>query len=207
MPPGVYLVTLTGPHSGDLVHDRRVLGDAWRALSKVANAERWWSAYAMTWEATPGANGEGHLHMHVAALSSWIPFERLHEVWRTVMPGACVLDVQAPKNGRKAVGRAANYLAKYVTKGIEPSEFTGRKAGELLVAMRGKRKVTTSARFWMPTPSCCPTCKRAWAAAQSPCGLQDLAPAAVLRSMAERYRWWVARGAPQVEVRWPSAVG
>lgn len=204
MPPGVYLVTLTGPHSGDLVTDRRVLGEAWRALSKVANAERWWSHYAMTWEATSGASGEGHLHMHVAVLSSWIPYDRLHDAWRTVMPGALVLDVQAPKQGRRAVGRAANYLAKYVTKGIEPTEFTGRKAGELLVAMRGKRKVTTSRAFWQVTESCCKACKQAWRASRSPDGLQAIAPASCLKAMAERARWWVSRGDPQVAVRWAS---
>ena len=202
MMPGIYLITLTGPHTGDLEADRRALGRAWREFSKVANAERWWSAYAMTWEATPGESGDGHLHMHVAALSTWLPYEQLHEVWRAVMPGARVLDVQAPKHGRKAVGRAANYLAKYVTKGIEPSEFTGRKAGELLVAMRGKRKVTTSTRFWLKQESCCSKCLKPWTLSQSPVGLQDIAPHAVLKSMAERYRWWVPRGAPQVEVRW-----
>jgi diadenosine tetraphosphate (Ap4A) HIT family hydrolase len=207
MAPGIYLITLTGPHSGDLETDRRVLGEAWRALSKIANAERWWSAYAMTWEATPGQNGEGHLHMHVAALSSWVPYEDLHTAWRSVMPGALVLDVQAPKQGRKAVGRAANYLAKYVTKGIEPVEFTGRKAGELLVAMRGRRKVTTSARFWLPVACVCRKCNQERTLSQSPPGLQDVMPAAVLRARAERHRWrgWkLARGAPQVEVRWPS---
>lgn len=191
MLPGVYLLTLTGPHSGDLETDRVRFGEAWRKLTKVAHAGRWWSAYALTWEATRGDDGRGHLHAHVAVVSSWIPYDELHAAWRDAMPGAMVLDVQAPqksKHARTEAESAARYLAKYVTKGVEPSEFTGRKAGELLVAFRGRRKVTTSRHFWH-YDSRCKQCGCAHRAVGHPQSLQDIAPGAVLRSMSERTRY------------------
>jgi hypothetical protein len=201
MPPGIYLITLTGPHSGDLEADRARLGAAWRRLTKDAHAGRWWSTYALTWEATPGADGLGHVHAHVAVISSWVPYEELHASWERAMPGAKVLDVQAPSRRRAEAQSAANYLAKYVTKGCDPREFTGRKAGELLCAFRGKRKVTTSAHFWFKTDPVCTKCRTPHRLTCAPEGLQDIAPGAVLRSRAERVKWWVPRGAPQVSLR------
>jgi len=204
MPPGVYLVTLTGPHSGDLAVDRKRLGDAWRKLTKVAHAGRWWGAYALTWEATRGDDGQGHLHAHVAVVSSWIPYDELHAAWREAMPGAVVLDVQAPKKSKHArteAESAARYLAKYVTKGVEPGEFSGRKAGELLVAFRGLRKVTTSRHFWHHDTRC-KQCGREHRAVGHPQSLQDIAPGAVLRSLSERTRYRDAARFPlQVPLR------
>jgi hypothetical protein len=203
MLPGVYLITLTGPHSGDLETDRKNLGAAWRRLTKSANAGKWWGAYALTWEATNGRDGRGHMHAHVAVVSSWVPYEELHAAWSLAMPGARVLDVQAPKSARNQSGRAANYLAKYVTKGVDPSEMTGRKAGELLCAFRGKRKVTTSAHFWNHQRGHCKVCKCQHRAVGAPSSLQEIAPGAVLRSMSERTRYRDAtRFAPQVYLRW-----
>jgi hypothetical protein len=203
MLPGVYLLTLTGPHSGDLVVDRRRLGNALRELLKVGRARGWWTHYAATWEATAGDDGLGHLHIHMACVSSWIPYEELHAAWRAAMPGALVLHVSAPsaKHGRKDAGRAANYLAKYVTKGIEPAELTGRKAGELLVAFRGKRKVTTSRHFWMREVLTCRDCGCQHRQVEAPCSLQTVAPGAVFRALQERSRWRPPRGSPQVMLR------
>lgn len=202
MPPGIYLVTLTGPHSGDIEMDRRKLGRAWESLRKHAHAAQWWKTYALTWEVTKGESGTPHVHAHVAVISSWVPYDELHAAWRHAMPGALVLDVQSPaKDTRNASGRAANYLAKYVTKGIEPSELTGRKAGELLVAFRKRRKVTTSRHFWMKTKRPCPTCNRMHVTAEHPVSLQAVAPGAVLSAYAERIGVWVERGQPQVGLR------
>ncbi len=192
MRPGVYLVTFTGPHSGDIARDRERLGKAWRKLTKIASAEKWWSAYALTWEVAMSKKGDGlgHVHAHVACVSSWIPFDELLEAWRSVMPGARVLDVQAPNRKRNEAGCAASYLAKYVTKGVDPAEMTGQKAGELLVAFRGRRKVTTSAKFWTrATERACKKCKCTHRSVEAPCSLQDLSPGAVLRSMVQRRRW------------------
>ncbi len=202
MLPGIYLVTLTGPHSGDIEQDRIALGRAWERLRKVAHAEQWWKTYALTWEVTKGESGTPHVHAHVAVISSWIPYEELHIAWRRAMPGALVLDVQAPNRTRSEAGRAANYLAKYVTKGIEPSELTGRKAGELLVAFRSRRKVTTSRHFWQHQKRECPKCGQMHQSVGAPCSLQAIAPASVLTAFAERIGVWLERGEPQVNLRW-----
>lgn len=198
--PGVYLITLTVKHSGSIASDREHLARSWRRLTKVATAEGWWGAYVMVYEVTPGKDGQGHVHIHLAAVSSWVPYDRLHAEWRRIA-GAVVLDVSPPKSGSTRVSRAADYISKYVTKGVEPQVFTGQKAGELLVAMRGKRKVTTSLDFWRPDrdrETRCRTCHCKHRAVGTPPALRVVAPAAVLRSIAERVGWWVPRGAVQV---------
>lgn len=200
MVPGVYLVTLTGPHTGDIEADRRRMSAAWRKLSKHGRAENWWGDYAATWEVTPGVDSKGHVHLHVACVSSWVPYDELHDAWRRALPGSRVLDVRAPNGSRKQAAAAANYLAKYVTKGIEPAEFTGAKAGELLVAFRAKRKVTTSLHFWIPEDHACRQCGCQHRVVEAPCSLQDIAPGAVLRAWAERLRWFIPRGEVQMSL-------
>lgn len=214
MKPGIYLITLTAPHSGDLATDRERMGKAVRTLLKEANREDWWRTYALTWEATAGEDGKGHMHAHLAVISSWVPYTRdngtgrgLHEVWRDAMPGALVVNVSPPCKGGDEAAIGAQYLAKYVTKGVDPSEFTGRKAGELLIAFRSKRKVTTSAGFWQRLPPECEHCKQLWQSLGAPMSLQKLLPGAVLRSMAERMGYWVPRGGPQVGLRWDGDSG
>ena len=227
MAPGVYMITLTAPHSGDLESDRERMGPAVRKLLKHAERWGWWRTYALTWEATGGTRDEGHMHVHLCVISSWIPYtaeqaqgaeawcprrpgERrrrqrgLHEVWQDAVPGALHPHVNAPRRDTDEAASAAGYLAKYVTKGIEVDEFTGRKAGELLCAFRNRRKVSTSAHFWRLRDPRCPCCQEWFRQVEAPSGLQDLAPGAVLRSQAERLRWWVPRGSPQVSVRWGS---
>lgn len=212
MVPGVYLITLTGPHSGDIATDRARMGRAVRVLLKHATWQRWWSVYAYTWEVTPGADGLGHVHCHLAVVSSWVPFtvtqveqndplawcprrkgeqrramrkrsRGLHEVWRDAMPGAVVLDVRPPKReSANQAFSAAHYLSKYVTKGVEPSEFTGTKAGELLVAMAGRRKVSTSEDFYVPPITACECCGEEYRSAGAPVSLRDFNPGAFIRT-------------------------
>jgi hypothetical protein len=252
MTPGIYLITLTGPHSGNFVVDRDRMGKAVHELLKHAAAQEWWSTYALTWEATKGEDGLGHLHVHLAVISSWIPYtsseipsvvaeawcpERpvdlgkrsgplrpghsrrrakaktllkqnrgLHEVWRDAMPGALVLKVNPPGQSSDEALSAGVYLAKYVTKGVDAAEFTGRKAGELLVALRCRRKVSTSAGFWVAPITTCPHCEQEFRSALAPCSMQSLAPAAVLRARAQRSTWyadgtWRRPGSP-VEPPW-----
>jgi len=211
MMPGIYLITFTMPHSGSIMIDREAMGNAWRALSKVANAGGWWGHYALTWEVTPGTKGDGHVHMHAAVISAWVPYDALREAWAVAMPGSIQPDVRAPNTQRsKPAQSAADYLAKYVTKGVDPSGFTGQKAGELLVAFRGKRKVTTSLGFWRPTKDreiACPRCGQKHRSLGAPVGIARIAPGAVLRGLAERRRvagapggWWVPRGGVQCKL-------
>lgn len=196
--PGIYLVTLTGPHSGDVVVDRERMGAAVRVLLKHAGAERWWRHYALVWECTPGKDGRGHMHAHIAVVAAWVPYKELHVVWRAAMPGAAVLDVQSPGRNRNAAGNAANYLAKYVTKGVDPGEMTGAKAGELLVASYGRRRVTTSRHFWQrEREPVCRDCNRKMYLHAAPLGLREHAPAAVLRAHAVRLGCAIVREDPQ----------
>ncbi len=235
MTPGLYLITLTAPHSGDLATDRERMGAAVRKLFKHATKWGWWRTYALTWEATSGEDGKGHMHAHLAVISSWVPYtseqaqgadvdvwsprrrgERreqprgLHEVWRDAMPGALVVDIKPPGKrgkGSDAARVGAEYLAKYVTKGIEPICFTGRKAGELLIAFRSRRKVTTSAGFWQHRSPECEHCKELWRSVGAPVSLQSLLPGAVLRSKAEALGYWIPRGGRQVALRWEADGG
>ena len=227
MLPGIYLVTVTAPHSGDLETDRIAMGKGVRKLLQVAAREGWWQTYALTWEATSGRDGLGHMHAHIAVISSWIPYtgdqaaardplalaprrlgERrrasvgIREAWARVMPGAVVLDVKAPRQGADGASSAGEYLAKYVTKGVEPIDFTGRKAGELLCAFAGRRKVTTSRYFWVPRVAECKCCHERYRSLGAPMSLQELMPGAVLRAWRERLGWHPARGSPQVVLRW-----
>lgn len=228
--PGIYLITLTGPHSGDLETDRKRMGRAVRKLQKYATAAGWWRTYALTWEATAGRRGDGHMHAHLAVVSSWVPYtaqqanrynadlwaprrkgERrkqrapgLWEVWERCMEGARVVDVQAPRSGGDGALAAGHYLAKYVTKGIDPSEFTGAKAGELLVAFRSRRKVSTSRSFWVVADTRCACCGEWVRSLGAPCSLQELLPGAVLRARAEQLGYFVERGPPQRELYAPS---
>lgn len=209
MLPGIYLITLTAPHSGDMEADRETIGVAVRKLLKHANKRDWWRTYALTWEATGGNDGKGHVHVHLAVISSWVPYtsenvdavqprkkgERkrsrrgLHEVWMDAVPGAIQPDVSPPDRTRNEAQSAGYYLAKYVTKGVDPIEFTGAKAGELLCAFRNRRKVSTSAGFWQDETPTCEACGHTYHPVESPCSLQDIAPAAVLRSQVMRKRW------------------
>lgn len=218
--PGVYLITLTMPHSGDLVTDRRVIGEAWGAISKAASyggyyvgdtksEAKWWGHHAVVYEVTGGKKDDGHLHAHAAVISQWVPYNELRAAWSEACPGAKYLHVVDPATqaqrskafGRKAntASNAAGYLAKYVTKGVEPRELTGQKAGEMLVAFRGRRKVTTSRYFWRPLAGRskrCECCNEFHTLVEAPDGLQHVAPAAVLASMQERSKWKPARGSP-----------
>ncbi len=241
MCPGVYLITLTAPHTGDLATDRERMGKGVRKLLKHANKFGWWQTYALTWEATAGDDGKGHMHAHLAVISGWIPYRRketepgydedemqrwdsespnarprprkltrrrytsergVHDVWRDAMPGALVVDIKPPRRDTDEAASSAHYLAKYVTKGVDAAEFTGRKAGELLVAFRTRRKVTTSAYFWVARDTACECCNEQFRSMGAPCSLQELLPGAVIRSKAERMRYWIPRGEPQVALRW-----
>lgn len=162
------------------------MGRSVRTLLKYAHAEQWWKHYALVWECTPGRDGKGHMHAHLAVVAKWVPYKELHAAWRAAMPGAMMLDVQSPGRNRNAPGAAANYLAKYVTKGVNPAEMTGQKAGELLVASYGHRRVTTSRAFWQEREPTCKVCNRKCYLHAAPVGLREHAPGAVLRAAAVR---------------------
>ena len=197
--PGTYLLTLTAPHSGDLVVDRATLARAWRDLSKHQQLSGgWWDSYVSVYEATPGSDGAGHVHLHVVAVSSWIPYRELHKRWsKSVLGGCghagkcfCVLSPRAhvqispPSGGRRGAESAASYVAKYVSKGIQPGELSAQKAGELLVSARGRRVVTASRGFWVRRGQLpCRKCGEIPKLDSLPLSLLAAAPAACWRAM------------------------
>lgn len=156
-----YVLTLTVPHSGDLVVDRERLARLFARLGREARRHRWWTCYAATYEATPGTRGDGHMHMHVALLSAWVPYKHVHRHWRRIL-GQNSYHLHFRYRHGCSIDKAAQYIAKYASKGVEVAKFTGAKAGELLAAMYGRRKVTASRRFWMRVQSCpdCGECYR-----------------------------------------------
>ncbi len=195
--PRVYMLTLTGPAIGDVEDRREALARGLRALTQAASRGRWWSTYCAVWELTRGADGRGHPHLHVVAVSRWLPYEEMHRVWRSAVPGALVLDVQT-RSGRQASAAAGRYAAKYVTKGTQHGDLPGDVAGRWLVATYGKRRVTCARGFWRPlsTRACrgCGGCVRLVAA---PPGLAQLAAGRWLRAVAEVMGVWLTRGLPQ----------
>lgn len=202
MMPGAYMITLTVKHSGSLELDHGTLREGWRALCRVASAERWWSAYAMVYEVTEGRDGMGgHVHAHVVVVSRWLPYDRMHDVWRSTT-GSSVIDMQAPRGSAKS-GAAANYIAKYVTKGVQVTEVTGQKAGELIVFARGKRRVSTSRGFWVRDTDRrpCGVCGVMHRSDGAPMALRRLLPSEYLSALAECRGVWLARGAPQPVLR------
>lgn len=195
-----YVLTLTVPHSGDLAADRTRLAGLWARLGREARRHRWWTTYAATYEATPGTRGDGHMHMHVALLSSWVPYKEVHRHWRRML-GQASYHLHFRYRHGCSVDSAARYIAKYASKGVEVAKFTGEKAGELLVAMYGCRKVTASRRFWLRTVVCrdCGECYRV-----TPGVSRRVHPVGVLHRAAEylALKWdrWGSRG---MSTSWP----
>jgi hypothetical protein len=151
-----YVLTLTVPHSGDIARDRARLAELWARLGREARRHRWWTVYAATYEATPGTRGDGHVHMHVALLSAWVPYKDVHRHWRRIL-GQSSYHLHFRYRHGCSVEQAARYIAKYASKGAQVGEFSGAKAGELLVAQYGRRKVTASRGFWTRSREC-PCC-------------------------------------------------
>lgn len=184
--PGVYLVTLTAPHTGDVGRDRDRLADAWREFQQWGRRHDVWGHYVAVWEATPGTRGDGHVHLHVAMISTWLPYEQMHREWRRAVDAEiAVMHISAPKREhlRTSAFNAAGYVAKYVSKGVQPSDMSGEKAGELLAASYGRRKLVTSVRFFVPLPCVCRECRGGFVVVQRPRGLDvERRPARTLAS-------------------------
>lgn len=178
------MLTLTVRHSGDLLHDRTTLQRGWQRLRgwlhrrlKLAPGGRGQFDYAMTWETTPGNDGLGHVHAHVVALLPFVPFRDLRDEWVRATGGASTgIHCAVPKDktgrrigGDRAAARAAEYLAKYASKGVDLEDFTPELAANVLDAAWGRRVCSTSHGFWLPKPPCeCKVCKERWLVVEKP---------------------------------------
>jgi len=152
------LITLTLQHSGDIARDRADLAAGWRRFYRALWKRGWGRfPYVGVWEVTPGRDGKGHVHIHVAAL--W-PFRDWHvcsALWRRACPrSARISFVRRRRDGRPSSPESvANYLAKYVSKGVQTEDFTPQLRSRIVAGTYNTRWVMTSRGFWQVfTPIC-----------------------------------------------------
>lgn len=164
----IRLTTLTVRHTGDFAADRRRLADAWRGFykrvtqAKDSHGRPWLGRfpYVAVWEVTPGRDGLGHPHIHVAWVGPrFVDYGVLARMWR-----AAIGDRKArPPNhqtrvggGEKSVIGCANYLGKYMSKGVELGGFNDELRAQVLASFYNAHLVLTSHRFWGPKEcGCC----------------------------------------------------
>jgi len=145
------LLTISLRTTGDPVRDRRELGASWRRFYQAMH--RWLGAhaYAGVYEVTPGSQGLGHVHMHVAVVwPRFVAYGRVRKLWLAAARGdSSRIDISTRGGDAE---RAAGYLAKYLSKGSEA--LTDELAGRVVAAFYGVRAVTASRRFWVPRCGC-----------------------------------------------------
>jgi hypothetical protein len=185
------LMTLTTAHSGDLRADRARILAGWQGMRKALWARfRRAVAFALVWETTPGSDGCGHVHAHVATLLPFLPYEELRSMWFASCPTSAQWDYQP---ARHAARGAAGYLSKYVSKTLEVAEFGPRLTAQIMRMNYGARVVTTSHRFWVVRPACrCASCKQLWELERKP---QPMVSVRLARSLLDEVV--LPRGSPQ----------
>ena len=155
---GLRLLTLTVRHSGDLDRDRRALVDGWRGFYKRAHAWLGRYAYAAVWEVTPGRDGLGHVHLHVAVIwPRFVPYGKVRTLWLRACPESERISIVGGSGG---VEKAANYLAKYLSKGVELGGFNDELQASILATFYNAHLVLTSRKFW--GPKTCDCCGQPW---------------------------------------------
>ncbi len=151
----VVLVTLTLAHSGDVAADRAALALGWRRFYKRMfrfGYEKF--PYVGVWECTPGLDGKGHVHMHIAAVWQYRDWGLLSDLWRDSCPTSTRINFIASHTVRSA----AKYVSKYMSKGVQTSEFTPALRARVLHASYNTRQVFSSVRFWKFFEPCCQAC-------------------------------------------------
>jgi len=184
------LMTLTLRHSGDVAADREHLAAGWRRFYKALHRRGWGRfAYVGVWEVTPGADGLGHVHMHVAAVWPWRDWSVCRQLWLDACPESERISfVAARRDGKRSDPKSVSrYLGKYLSKGMQTGDFTPALRAGMLAASYNTRWVFTSRRFWLTFTPCCQRCGE--------------------RVIAAQYRWHgaplqppVERGPPQLEL-------
>lgn len=148
------LLTLTVRHSGNVDEDRRALARGWRAFYK--SLHRWLGrhAYVGVWEVTPGRDALGHAHLHVAIVwPRFVAYGRVRRLWLRACPESRRINIQTAQKGAHG---CAQYLAKYMSKGVDTAGFTDDLKARIVASFYNARLVLTSWRFWGPkTCDCC----------------------------------------------------
>jgi hypothetical protein len=149
------LATLTVRHSGDLEADWSHVMDGWRRfylrLTRRGIAPR---RYVGVVEVTPGRDGLGHVHLHVVLVWPWVDWSMASRLWRDACPQSTRVSFVASANAR----RAAKYVAKYVSKGVDMSDWTPNQRARVLAASYGRRWLFSSRRFWVREECGCKRC-------------------------------------------------
>lgn len=161
MKPGIVLLTMTQQHSGNLTADQEALSEGWRGLYKRMHADYGACPFVGVWEVTPGKDGLGHVHLHVAAVWRYRDWSRVREQWLSACPTSRYITfVRERKDGKPSTpASVANYLGKYLSKGADLSSFHPRLRAEVSAAFYNKHSVMTSSRFWKRLPKCCAKCQ------------------------------------------------
>ena len=155
------LVTLTTRHSGDVAADRAAIATGWRRLYRALDKRGWGKfAYVGVWEVTPGDDGLGHVHAHVACFWPFRDWSVVRRMWMRACPTSERITFVARRRDGKASNprSAANYLGKYLSKGMQTSDFSPELRADVLAASYQARWVFTSVRFWQPWVPACPGC-------------------------------------------------
>ncbi len=150
----VIMATLTIAHSGDVDVDRRKLVEGWKRFRK-AYRRRWGKfAFIGVHEVTTGRDALGHMHAHVLCVWPWRDWGELSALWRAACPQSSRINFQALRNPRAG----AEYVGKYVSKGVDTSDFTPELRARVLAATYGARWLFTSRGVWIPFVPVCPCC-------------------------------------------------
>jgi hypothetical protein len=159
---GLRLLTLTVRHSGSVDTDRKALKRGWRALYKSLREWLGRVPYAATWEVTPGRDGLGHVHIHVAVVwPRWVDYGRVRALWLRACPeSARIHIVGGGKRAGKTPESAAYYLAKYISKGVEGVDFADDLKASVLASFYNCHLILTSRKFF--GPKVCKCCGTAW---------------------------------------------
>jgi len=160
MRPKLHLLTLTGPHSGNVGLDRDRLVRAWhRQLAWMHKRGQKPYAYVARHEITPGRDELGHWHLHVAIIVPWVNFGAFAAQWKRSLdceraaPPDWGARAKHDRRREYTIDDAASYVAKYVTKPC-PS-VDARTAGNFYCAAYARRLTHASVAFWLRRKWCC----------------------------------------------------
>lgn len=190
------LMTLTVRHSGDPSADRTRLLRGWARMRAWLAKRIGKFPFAMTFEVTEGRDSRGHVHAHGMVLWPFIDWAEVAAEWkRAIDDEGASIDL---KQARKGGGGAAEYIAKYVSKGFKPRELPAVLAAKVSAAFYNKRSLTVSERFWRKLQSECKECGSGYECTKKPKKLIAAIPFEGWRSLAR------ARGVQSNRVGWGS---
>lgn len=164
----IVLLTLTVRHSGDVGADREALAEGWRRFYRRCNKEWGRYPYVGVWEVTPGADGAGHVHVHIAAIWPWRDWGVCRQWWLDACPQSeRITFVAKRRDGQESSPKSvARYLGKYMSKGMEGSEFSPVLRANIVGKLYNTRWVFSSRKFWVPFEPRCPACQQRVVSAQ-----------------------------------------